>query len=95
MLAEYFFDKNQKQKAKEFYNQILNYKKSNEKIVTEAQKRNTLKVFKQESRAKSILHNVKEQLKLSDEEYEEVLDAIYTNYPSLYQSLEELRYNAP
>ena len=39
LLAEYFFDKNQKQKAKEFYNQILNYKKSNEKIVTEAQKR--------------------------------------------------------
>ena len=39
LLAEYFFDKNQKQKAKEFYNQILNYKKSNGKIVTEAQKR--------------------------------------------------------
>ena len=39
LLAEYFFDKNQKQKAKEFYNQILDYKKSNGKIVTEAQKR--------------------------------------------------------
>ena len=39
LLAEYFFDKNQKQKAKEFYNQILNYKKSNEKILTETQKR--------------------------------------------------------
>ena len=39
LLAEYFFDKNQKQKAKEFYNQILNYKKSNEKIITETQKR--------------------------------------------------------
>ena len=39
LLAEYFFDKNQKQKSKEFYNQILNYKKSNEKIITEAQKR--------------------------------------------------------
>ncbi len=39
LLAEYFFDKNQKQKAKEFYNQILNYSKSNEKIVIETQKR--------------------------------------------------------
>ena len=39
LLAEYFFDKNQKQKAKEFYNQILNYKKSNENILTETQKR--------------------------------------------------------
>ena len=39
LLAEYFFDKNQKQKAKEFYNQILKYEKSNEKIITEAQKR--------------------------------------------------------
>jgi len=39
LLAEYFFDKNQKNKAKEFYNQILNYKKSNENILTETQKR--------------------------------------------------------
>tara|TARA_B100000965_G_scaffold363056_1_gene345521 strand:+ start:17 stop:661 length:645 start_codon:yes stop_codon:yes gene_type:complete len=39
LLAEYFFDKNQKQKAKEFYNQILNYKKSNENILIETQKR--------------------------------------------------------
>ena len=39
LLAEYFFDKNQKQKAKEFYSQILNYKKSNENILTETQKR--------------------------------------------------------
>ena len=39
LLAEYFFDKNQKQKSKEFYNQILNYKKSNDKILTEAKKR--------------------------------------------------------
>ena len=39
LLAEYFFDKNQKQKAKEFYNQILNFEKSNEKIVQETQKR--------------------------------------------------------
>ena len=39
LLAEYFFDKNQKKKSKEFYNKILNYKKSNEKIITEAQKR--------------------------------------------------------
>ena len=39
LLAEYFFDKNQKQKAKEFYSQILDYKKSNENILTEPRKR--------------------------------------------------------
>lgn len=39
LMAEYFFDKNEKQKAKEFYNQILNFEKSNEKIVQETQKR--------------------------------------------------------
>ena len=39
LMAEYLFDKNQKQKAKEFYNQILSYKKSNNKIVQETQKR--------------------------------------------------------
>ena len=39
LMAEYFFDKNQKQKAKEFYNQVLNYKKSNENILLETQKR--------------------------------------------------------
>ena len=39
LLAEYFFDKNQKQKAKEFYNQILNYNKSNDSILVEAKKR--------------------------------------------------------
>ena len=39
LLAEYFFDKNQKEKAKEFYNQILNFENSNENILKEAQKR--------------------------------------------------------
>ena len=39
LIAEYFFDKNEKQKAKEFYNQILNFEKSNESIVIETQKR--------------------------------------------------------
>ena len=39
LLAEYFFDKNQKQKSKEFYNQILKFKKSNENILIETQKR--------------------------------------------------------
>ena len=39
LLAEYFFDKNQKQKAKEFYSEILDYKKSNENILTETRKR--------------------------------------------------------
>ena len=41
LIAEYFFDKNQKQKAKEFYNKILSYEKSNENIKLEAQKRLT------------------------------------------------------
>ena len=39
LMAEYFFDKNEKQKAKEFYNQILNFEKSNENIVLETQRR--------------------------------------------------------
>ena len=39
LIAEYFFDKNQKQKAKEFYNQILNYEKSDENIIKETQRR--------------------------------------------------------
>ena len=39
LIAEYFFDKNEKQKAKEFYNQIINFEKSNENIVKETQKR--------------------------------------------------------
>jgi len=39
LMAEYFFDKNQKQKAKEFYNKILNYEKSNRIIISETQKR--------------------------------------------------------
>ncbi len=39
LLAEYFFDKNQLEKAKEFYNQILNLENSNENILKEAQKR--------------------------------------------------------
>ena len=39
LIAEFFFDKNQKQKAKEFFNQIINSEKSNAKIVTETKKR--------------------------------------------------------
>ena len=39
LIAEYFFNKNEKQKAKDFYNQILNFEKSNESIVIETQKR--------------------------------------------------------
>jgi len=39
LLAEYFYSKNQKQKSKEFFNKIINSKKPNPDIVTEAQKR--------------------------------------------------------
>jgi len=39
LMAEYFMHNNQNQKAKEFYNQILNYKKSNDKILIETKKR--------------------------------------------------------
>ena len=39
LIAEYFFQKNEKQKAKEFYNQILSYEKSNANIIKETQKR--------------------------------------------------------
>ena len=39
LIAEYFFDKNEKQKAKEFYNQILDFEKSDESIVMETQRR--------------------------------------------------------
>ena len=39
LIAEYFFDKNEKEKAKEFYNKILNFDKSNESIVIETQRR--------------------------------------------------------
>ena len=39
LMGEYYYSKNQKQKSKEFYNQIINLKKSNSDIVIQAQKR--------------------------------------------------------
>ena len=39
LLAEFFYSKGQKLKSKDFFNQIINSKKSNPSIVTEAQKR--------------------------------------------------------
>ena len=39
LMAEYFFSKDQKQKSKEFYNQIISLENSNENIKLEAQKR--------------------------------------------------------
>ena len=39
LIAEFFFNKNQKQKAKEFFNQIIKNEKSNAKIVSESKKR--------------------------------------------------------
>ena len=38
-MAEYFYSKNQKQKAKEFYYQIITLENSNENIKLEAQKK--------------------------------------------------------
>ena len=39
LMAEYFFSKDQKQKSKEFYNQIISLENSNENIKLEAQKK--------------------------------------------------------
>ena len=39
LLAEYFYSKNEKQKSKEFFDQILNVENANSDIVKEAQKR--------------------------------------------------------
>ena len=39
LLAEFFYSKNEKQKSKDFFNQILNLKNSNPEILKEAQKR--------------------------------------------------------
>tara|TARA_B100001029_G_C14885099_1_gene352174 strand:- start:59 stop:703 length:645 start_codon:yes stop_codon:yes gene_type:complete len=39
LMGEYFYFKNEKQKAKDFFSQILNLENSNEKIKIEAQKR--------------------------------------------------------
>ena len=39
LLAEYFYSKNEKQKSKEFFNQILNTKNANTDIIKETQKR--------------------------------------------------------
>ena len=39
LIAEYFYSKNQKQKAKEFFNQILLLPNANKDIIVETQKR--------------------------------------------------------
>jgi len=39
LMAEYFYTKNQKQKAKEFFNQIVNLENSNPDIRLQAEKR--------------------------------------------------------
>jgi len=39
LMAEYFYNKNEKQKSKEFFNKIVILKKSNKKIKLEAQKK--------------------------------------------------------
>ena len=39
LISEYFYAKDEKQKSKDFFNQILNLKNSNPDILKEAQKR--------------------------------------------------------
>ena len=39
LIAEYFYSKNEKQKAKEFFEEILNIENANQDIIKEAQKR--------------------------------------------------------
>ena len=39
LMAEYFYSKNEKQKSKEFFNQIISLENSNEEIKVESQKR--------------------------------------------------------
>ncbi len=39
LIAEYFYSKNEKEKSKEFFNQILNVENANQEIIKEAQKR--------------------------------------------------------
>ena len=39
LIAEYFYSKNQKQKSKEFFSQILSTKNANQDIMIESQKR--------------------------------------------------------
>ena len=39
LVAEYFYSKNEKQKSKEFFNEIITLDNSNKDIKTEAQKR--------------------------------------------------------
>ena len=39
LLAEYFYSKNQKQKAKDFFNQILQVENANQDIANETRKR--------------------------------------------------------
>jgi len=38
-MAEYFYSKNEKQKAKEFFNQIVLLKNANQDLIVESQKR--------------------------------------------------------
>ena len=39
LMGEYFYSKNEKKKSKEFFNQIVNLKNSNQELMLEAQKR--------------------------------------------------------
>ena len=39
LMAEYFYSKNEKQKSKEFFNQIINLENANQEIKLESQKR--------------------------------------------------------
>ena len=61
--------------------------------VSDSQKRSTLKVNKQESRARSILTLVAEQQHLSEENMKNIADIFYNRFGNLYAALEYARDN--
>ncbi|MHA2104776.1 MAG: S1 RNA-binding domain-containing protein [Candidatus Hodarchaeales archaeon] len=59
--------------------------------VTEAQKRGTLKIFKQEARARTIMAMISDQLKLDEESMDSITDSLYSYFGSLFTALESAR----
>ena len=61
--------------------------------VSDSQKRSTLKVNKQESRARSIMSLVAEQQQLTEENIKVIMDIFYNQFGNLYAALEFARDN--